>query len=102
MVDKMPLVSHVSGGFRADSAGWIIVFCVKGTFGSAQRLAGAVSGGALCRGRRGASYYGDRLVCSLLGWSQSHLESTRRVVEWALIAWEAPLYRVLEVERKER
>ena len=53
---------------------------------------------------QGLSYYGDGLVCSLLGWSKGRLASARKcLTDNGLIAWEAPLYQVLEVpqERKE-
>jgi len=47
---------------------------------------------------QGLSYYGDGLLCSLLGWSKGRLEAARTCLnEAALIAWDAPLYQVLEV-----
>ncbi len=52
---------------------------------------------------QGLSYYGDGLVCSLLGWSNGRLEAARKTLEGAdLIAWEAPLYQVLEVPEEKR
>jgi hypothetical protein len=53
---------------------------------------------------QGLSYYGDGLLCSLLGWSKGRLEAARTCLNEAeLVAWDAPLYQVLEVplERRE-
>lgn len=53
---------------------------------------------------QGLSYYGDGLVASLLGWSKGRLEAARTCLrDGGLIAWETPLYQVLEIppERKE-
>jgi len=47
---------------------------------------------------QGLSYYGDGLVGALLGWSNGRLEAARKcLIDTALIAWEAPLYQVLEI-----
>ena len=47
---------------------------------------------------QGLSYYGDGLVCSLLGWSKGRLEAARTtLIQAELTAWDAPLYQVLEV-----
>jgi hypothetical protein len=47
---------------------------------------------------QGLSYYGDGLVCSLLAWSKGRLEAARKcLVSNQLIAYDAPLYQVLEV-----
>lgn len=52
---------------------------------------------------QGLSYYGDGLVCSLLGWSKGRLEAARHcLLEAELLAWEAPLYQVLEVPAERR
>ncbi|MBQ6599300.1 MAG: hypothetical protein IJH79_17250 [Lentisphaeria bacterium] len=52
---------------------------------------------------QGLSFYGDGLVCSLLGWSRGRLEKAREALRKAdLIAWEAPLYQVLEVPEEKR
>jgi len=46
----------------------------------------------------GVSFYGDRLLCSTLGLSMQRLESARdNLVHADLIAWQAPLYQVLEL-----
>ena len=46
----------------------------------------------------GVSFYGDRLLCSTLGLSAQRLESARgNLVHADLIAWEEPLYQVLEL-----
>jgi hypothetical protein len=46
----------------------------------------------------GLSYYGDALLCSVLGWSYKRLETARSGLEKVdLIAWSSPLYQVLEV-----
>ena len=103
MVDKMPLVSHrlrrIPSGF-----GWVdhrvlreghIRKCSSDSLALYLVLLCAADG-------EGLSYYGDGLVCSLLGWSRGRLESAREGLTNAdLIAWEAP-HQVLEVGRKKR
>lgn len=50
---------------------------------------------------QGLSYYGDALVCSLLGWSRGRLEAARNGLKQAdLIAWDAPLYQLLEIPQE--
>jgi hypothetical protein len=104
MVDKMPLVSHrlrrIPSGF-----GWVdhrvlreghIRKCSSDSLALYLVLLCAADG-------EGLSYYGDGLVCSLLGWSRGRLESAREGLTNAdLIAWEAPLYQVLEVEPEKK
>lgn len=47
---------------------------------------------------QGLSFYGDGLVCTLLGWSRGRLDAARQcLINNRLIAYEAPLYQVLEV-----
>ena len=49
---------------------------------------------------QGLSYYSDRTVCRLLSMAPAHLEHARTVLMRAsLIAYEAPLYQVLALER---
>lgn len=46
----------------------------------------------------GLSFYGDALLCSILGWSKRRLETAREGLASAdLLAWSAPIYQVLEV-----
>jgi len=48
--------------------------------------------------QEGLSFYGDALLCSKLGLSKGRLEAARRnLIEVDLLAWEKPLYQVLEV-----
>lgn len=52
--------------------------------------------------REGLSYYGDALLCAMLGWSRGRLESSRdNLVRADLIAWRDPLYQVLELPENE-
>lgn len=47
---------------------------------------------------QGLSFYGDGLVCTLLAWSRGRLDAARQcLINNRLIAYEAPLYQVLEV-----
>lgn len=47
---------------------------------------------------RGLSYYGDRRVAATLKIPEAHLEAVRhRLIERGLVAYEAPLYQVLEL-----
>jgi hypothetical protein len=47
---------------------------------------------------QGLSYYGDGLVCTLLAWSRGRLDAARQcLITHNLIAFEAPLYQILEV-----
>jgi hypothetical protein len=49
----------------------------------------------------GLSYYGESLLCAMLGWSRIRLEKARENLEEAdLIGWSAPIYQVLEVAEK--
>jgi hypothetical protein len=49
----------------------------------------------------GLSYYGESLLCAMLGWSRIRLEKARKNLEEAdLIAWSDPIYQVLEVAEK--
>jgi len=46
----------------------------------------------------GLSFYGNALLCSILGWSKTRLETAREGLESAdLIAFSEPIYQVLEV-----
>jgi len=46
----------------------------------------------------GLSFYGDSLLCSILGWTKSRLEMARKNLEEVdLLAWSLPLYQILEV-----
>lgn len=53
--------------------------------------------------RDGLSYYSDRLLCTMLGWSRKRLETARENLERAdLLGWLEPVYQVLELpERRE-
>lgn len=49
---------------------------------------------------KGLSYYGDASVRARLGWSGPQLQAARReLIETDLIAYEAPLYQVLSLDR---
>ena len=99
MVDKMPLMSHRLRR-RPKGFGWVdhrllrdghIRACSSDSLALYLVLLCASDG-------QGLSFYGDGLVCSLLGWSRGRLEKAREALQKAdLIAWEAPLYQVLEV-----
>ncbi len=48
--------------------------------------------------QEGLSYYGDSLLCTLLGWSRGRLENARKTLcDADLLAWSSPLYQVLEL-----
>jgi hypothetical protein len=49
----------------------------------------------------GLSYYGETLLCAMLGWSRIRLEKARANLEEAdLLAWRDPIYQVLELAEK--
>jgi hypothetical protein len=49
----------------------------------------------------GLSYYGESLLCAMLGWSRIRLEKARTNLEEAdLVAWRDPIYQILEVVDK--
>lgn len=49
----------------------------------------------------GLSYYGESLLCAMLGWSRIRLEKARENLKEAdLVAWRDPIYQVLELVRK--
>ncbi len=46
----------------------------------------------------GLSFYGNSLLCSILGWTDKRLEVARTTLEEVdLLAWSTPLYQILEV-----
>jgi hypothetical protein len=99
MVEKFPIISdklrRIPNGF-----GWVDHRLLReGHIRSCSSDALALYLVLLCAADgQGLSYYGDGLVCSLLGWSKGRLEASRRCLNDAgLIAWETPLYQVLEV-----
>lgn len=99
MVEKFPIISdklrRIPNGF-----GWVDHRLLReGHIRSCSSDALALYLVLLCAADgQGLSYYGDGLVCSLLGWSKGRLEASRRRLNDAgLIAWETPLYQVLEV-----
>lgn len=48
--------------------------------------------------RDGLSYYGDSLLCAMLGWSRGRLDKARKnLVESDLLGWSEPIYQVLEI-----
>jgi len=48
--------------------------------------------------RDGLSYYGERLLCALLGWSRGRLGKARENLLAAdLLGWADPIYQVLEL-----
>jgi hypothetical protein len=48
--------------------------------------------------RDGLSYYGDSLLCAMLGWSRGRLEKARKnLIESDLLAWSEPIYQILEL-----
>lgn len=104
MIDKFPLQSarlrHIPKGF-----GWVDHRLLRdGHIRNCSSDALALYLVLICASDgQGLSYYGDGLVCSLLGWSRGRLESARKcLVDHDLLAWEAPLYQLLEVlDRRE-
>ena len=49
----------------------------------------------------GLSYYGDNLLCAMLGWSRIRLGKARENLQGAdLVAWSEPIYQVLELAEK--
>ncbi len=56
---------------------------------------------ALAADGDGLSFYGDRLVCNLLGLTLAELEEARmNLISNGLVAWKAPLYQMLDVPRQ--
>jgi len=50
---------------------------------------------------RGLSYYSDAAVCRRLGLEESCLDNARReLVQTGLLAYSAPLYQVLDLEKE--
>ncbi len=48
--------------------------------------------------RDGLSYYGNSLLCAMLGWSRGRLDKARKnLVELDLLGWADPIYQVLEL-----
>jgi hypothetical protein len=48
--------------------------------------------------RDGLSYYGDSLLCAMLGWSRGRLEKARKnLIESDLLGWSEPIYQILEL-----
>ena len=48
--------------------------------------------------RDGLSYYGDSLLCAMLGWTTGRLDKARQnLVGSDLLGWAAPIYQVLEL-----
>lgn len=46
----------------------------------------------------GLSYYGDNLLCAMLGWSRMRLGDARaNLMDADLVAWDEPIYQVLEL-----
>jgi len=46
----------------------------------------------------GLSYYGDSLLCAMLGWSKNRLGKAREnLVQSDLLGWSRPIYQVLEL-----
>ena len=104
MIDKFPLQSeklrHIPKGF-----GWVdhqllrdgyIRNCSSDALALYLVLVCAADG-------QGLSFYGDGLVCSLLGWSRGRLEAARNcLIKNELLAWEAPLYQLLELSVNRR
>ncbi len=51
--------------------------------------------------QQGVSFYGDALLCAMLGWSRPRLEAARsNLLHADLLAWEPPLYQILELPAK--
>jgi hypothetical protein len=49
----------------------------------------------------GLSFYGDALLCSKLGLSKGRLDAARKnLIDIDLVAWDKPLYQVLELPLK--
>ena len=72
--------------YRADCAAWALYLFLV-TVGDEQ----------------GLSYYSDASICSHLNLSDERLRQARRqLLERSLIAWEAPLYQVLCVQRAQQ
>ncbi len=48
--------------------------------------------------RDGLSYYGEKLLCAMLGWSRGRLGKARENLVGAdLLGWSDPMYQVLEL-----
>lgn len=46
----------------------------------------------------GLSFYGEAMLCSILGWSRKRLETARKgLIDADLIAWDETIYQVLEL-----
>lgn len=51
--------------------------------------------------QQGVSFYGEALLCAMLGWSRKRLEAARDNLQYAdLLAWNPPLYQVLDLPEK--
>lgn len=51
--------------------------------------------------RQGLSFYGDALLCTMLGWSRKRLQQARETLQNAdLLAWEPPIYQLLNIRGK--
>ncbi len=103
MIEKLPIVPHrrreVPSGF-----GWVDHQLLReGHVKRCSTDALALYLTLICAADRdGLSYYGDALLCALLGWNRDRLEKARENLEQAdLIAWSAPLYQVLELPARE-
>lgn len=103
MIDKFPLQSHrlrhIPKGF-----GWADHRLLRdGYIRNCSSDALALYLVLICASDgQGLSFYGDGLVCSLLGWSRGRLEAARcNLIQQDLIAWEAPLYQILELIQRE-
>lgn len=98
-VEKLPVVSsrlrYVPKGF-----GWVDHRLVKSGFVrdcSSDSLALYLILITVCD-RDGLSYYGESLLCALLGWSRGRLAKAREnLVEVDIVGYEDPIYQVFEL-----
>ena len=98
-VEKLPVISHrirrIPEGF-----GWVDHRLVQ------EGYLRSISTDALAlylvlitvADRDGLSYYGDNLLCAMLGWSRGRLEKAREnLIESDILGWSKPIYQVLEL-----
>lgn len=51
--------------------------------------------------RQGLSFYGDALLCTMLGWNRERLKKARETLQHAdLLAWDPPIYQLLNIREK--
>ena len=98
-VDKLPVISRrirrISAGF-----GWVDHRLVRDGYlrGCSTDALALYLVLVVVSDCDGLSYYGDKLLCAMLGWSRGRLEKAREnLVEIDLLGWAEPIYQVLEL-----